>query len=192
MCASNGATAPDLVRVARLGLERTVMDPNTIIEALRGTMDSTVRETAERQLNEVRRRRRGLGARRTGEAVPATRPAGGGGCQSGAPFVATNWVQAQAGERNRACEPRMSSWSRVGDGELVGEAGPRRRMSSEQARDPSVAPGRSPPVQRRSQAQDRNWGQVVAGRLAIYARAHVPGGEERGPGAGLTESPFPE
>ncbi|KAL7992168.1 hypothetical protein Chor_016424 [Crotalus horridus] len=53
MCASNGATAPDLVRVARLGLERTVMDPNTIIEALRGTMDSTVRETAERQLNEA-------------------------------------------------------------------------------------------------------------------------------------------
>lgn len=79
MCASNGATAPDLVRLARLGLERTVMDPNTIIEALRGTMDSTVRETAERQLNEVRRRRRGLGARRTGEAVPATRPAGAGG-----------------------------------------------------------------------------------------------------------------
>lgn len=83
MCASNGATAPDLVRVACLGLERTVMDPNTIIEALRGTMDSTVRETAERQLNEVRRRRRGLGARRTGEAVPATRPAGGGGMPVG-------------------------------------------------------------------------------------------------------------
>uniref|UniRef100_A0A8C6VFD0 Importin 7 n=1 Tax=Naja naja TaxID=35670 RepID=A0A8C6VFD0_NAJNA len=53
MCASNGAAAPDLVRVACLGLDRTAMDPNTIIEALRGTMDSTLREAAERQLNEA-------------------------------------------------------------------------------------------------------------------------------------------
>ncbi|XP_034272955.1 importin-7 isoform X5 [Pantherophis guttatus] len=53
MCASNGAASPDLVRVARLGLDRTAMDPNTIIEALRGTMDSTLREAAERQLNEA-------------------------------------------------------------------------------------------------------------------------------------------
>lgn len=30
------------------------MDPNTIIEALRGTMDPALREAAERQLNEVR------------------------------------------------------------------------------------------------------------------------------------------
>uniref|UniRef100_A0A8C5T0Z2 Importin N-terminal domain-containing protein n=1 Tax=Laticauda laticaudata TaxID=8630 RepID=A0A8C5T0Z2_LATLA len=29
------------------------MDPNTIIEALRGTMDSTLREAAERKLNEA-------------------------------------------------------------------------------------------------------------------------------------------
>lgn len=41
------------------------MDPNTIIEALRGTMDPALREAAERQLNEVRtagwrRQRRGL------------------------------------------------------------------------------------------------------------------------------------
>ncbi|XP_058015627.1 importin-7 isoform X7 [Ahaetulla prasina] len=53
MCASNGAASPDLVRVARLGLDRPAMDPNTIIEALRGTMDSTLREAAERQLNEA-------------------------------------------------------------------------------------------------------------------------------------------
>ena len=41
------------------------MDPNTIIEALRGTMDPALREAAERQLNEVRtpdwRRRRRAG-----------------------------------------------------------------------------------------------------------------------------------
>ncbi|EDL16970.1 importin 7, isoform CRA_b [Mus musculus] len=29
------------------------MDPNTIIEALRGTMDPALREAAERQLNEA-------------------------------------------------------------------------------------------------------------------------------------------
>ncbi|KAI2558684.1 importin 7 [Homo sapiens] len=29
------------------------MDPNTIIEALRGTMDPALREAAERQLNET-------------------------------------------------------------------------------------------------------------------------------------------
>ena len=30
------------------------MDPNSLIEALRGTMDPNLREAAERQLNEVR------------------------------------------------------------------------------------------------------------------------------------------
>lgn len=34
--------------------DRAAMDPNTIIEALRGTMDPALREAAERQLNEVR------------------------------------------------------------------------------------------------------------------------------------------
>ncbi|CAI5763392.1 importin-7 isoform X1 [Podarcis lilfordi] len=40
-------------RLASPGLDPPAMDPNTIIEALRGTMDSTLRETAERQLNEA-------------------------------------------------------------------------------------------------------------------------------------------
>lgn len=30
------------------------MDPDALIEALRGTMDPTLREAAERQLNEVK------------------------------------------------------------------------------------------------------------------------------------------
>lgn len=46
------------------------MDPNTIIEALRGTMDPALREAAERQLNEVRAK----AAPRPGPARPS--PAG--------------------------------------------------------------------------------------------------------------------
>lgn len=37
------------------------MDPNILIEALRGTMDPALREAAERQLNEVRPPERGRG-----------------------------------------------------------------------------------------------------------------------------------
>ncbi|KAH1170762.1 hypothetical protein KIL84_006380 [Mauremys mutica] len=58
MCASSGAALPSASpRAARPG---QAMDPNTIIEALRGTMDPALREAAERQLNEVRAQR-GLG-----------------------------------------------------------------------------------------------------------------------------------
>lgn len=51
------------------------MDPNTIIEALRGTMDPALREAAERQLNEVRtqgwrRRRRADGRSVYGRPSP--------------------------------------------------------------------------------------------------------------------------
>lgn len=51
------------------------MDPNTIIEALRGTMDPALREAAERQLNEVRtpgwRRRAGERAGGLCQAKPS-------------------------------------------------------------------------------------------------------------------------
>lgn len=51
------------------------MDPNTIIEALRGTMDPALREAAERQLNEVRtpgwRRRAGERAGGLSQAKPS-------------------------------------------------------------------------------------------------------------------------
>lgn len=53
-----------------------VMDPNTIIEALRGTMDPALREAAERQLNEVRD---------AGLAAAGGRTADGGRAHGGRP-----------------------------------------------------------------------------------------------------------
>ncbi|KAG8524236.1 Importin-7, partial [Galemys pyrenaicus] len=72
---------------------RAAMDPNTIIEALRGTMDPALREAAERQLNEVRtpgwRRRRAGGL--TGRPSPS-------GLASGADRVVEAQLEGWGGD----------------------------------------------------------------------------------------------
>ena len=104
------------------------MDPNTIIEALRGTMDPALREAAERQLNEVRtpgRRRRAGGRTVAGRALWARlemrtatlrAPAGEVGrgpdreCHARAPLAAT--LVVTAAQTAFASDPELGLWLR--------------------------------------------------------------------------------
>lgn len=103
------------------------MDPNTIIEALRGTMDPALREAAERQLNEVRTpgwRRRAGGRTVAGRSLRAwlgTRTAAlrgsagevgrgpDGECHAGTPRAA---AVAAAAQTALASGPELGLWPR--------------------------------------------------------------------------------
>lgn len=98
------------------------MDPNTIIEALRGTMDPALREAAERQLNEVRTpggrltvAGRALWAWPEARTASLRGPTGGVGrgpdceCHARAPQAAAVVVAAKAAF---ASDPELGLWLR--------------------------------------------------------------------------------
>lgn len=159
------------------------------------------RETAERgekaaAAAAVVAARPGLGARHTGEAVPATRPTGGGWRGGMRVGDTTNWVQAQAGERRREIGRADPEWSlpalELGTGEEeVGEAGPR-WAPNRRAIPRWHLGGHLQPKRRSRGSRLKTWPRLSpVALLFTHVHTHLEG-EERGPGAGLTEPPFPE